>query len=304
VNALSRICAAALFALTACATVKSGPPITAVFDYSDVARFYAIYDAAGGHPDAVRLQKEYIDSGSRGLHDFIPNRIISGARLARMVANNPAIYADARKCSESLPKVRPTFDKDMRKFLGLYPEATIPNLTMVIGANNSGGTATDAGVIIGVEVVCRADAPSPLPLDQRLRHLIAHEIAHASQRNQRYSTVLDDAMREGVAELVAELISGEISNDHLKLWTRGKEAQIERDFRAQMLSTQPDIKKLWLYSGVGTPDKPGDLSYWIGYRIARAYYDRATDKHAALRRLLIDPDGEAIVRESGWGTTR
>ena len=298
------ISVAALFALTACATVKSGSPLPARFEYSDVARFYAIYDAAGGHPDATRLQNEYIDSGSRGLHDFIPNRIISGTRLARVVAENPAIYADARKCSESLPTVRPTFENDMRKFLRIYPEATIPNLTVLIGANNSGGTATDAGVLIGLEVVCRANAPSPLPLDQRLRHLIAHEIAHASQRNQKYKTVLDDAMREGVAELVAELISGEISNDHLKLWTQGKEAQIDREFSAQMLSTDADIKKQWLYSGIGTPEKPGDLSYWIGYRIARAYYDRATDKHAALRRLLTEADNEAIVRESEWATTR
>ncbi|HUQ19866.1 MAG TPA: DUF2268 domain-containing putative Zn-dependent protease [Gemmatimonadaceae bacterium] len=294
------ISTAALCALTACATTQSGSPLPARFEYSDVARFYAIYDAAGGHPDSARLQKEYIDTGSPGLHDFIPNRIISGKRLARIVAQNPAIYADARKCSQSLPKVRPAFERDMRKFLRIYPEATIPNLTMVIGANNSGGTATDAGVIIGVEVVCRANAPSPLRLDHRLRHLIAHEIAHASQRNQKYETVLDDAMREGVAELVAELISGEVSNDHLKLWTRGKEAQIEREFSAQMLSTDPDVKKRWLYSGVGTPDKPGDLSYWVGYRIARAYYDRATDKHAALRRLLTDADNETIVRESGW----
>jgi hypothetical protein len=43
-----------------------------------------------------------------------------------------------------------------------------------------------------------------------------------------------------------------------------------------------------------------DLAYWVGYRIAKSYYDRTTDKHAALKRLLTDPDVKSILRDSGW----
>ncbi len=56
----------------------------------------------------------------------------------------------------------------------------------------------------------------------------------------------------------------------------------------------------WLYNGVGTPEKPGDLGYWVGYRIAKAYYDKAPNKRVALRTLLDLKDPVAILTESGW----
>jgi hypothetical protein len=49
-----------------------------------------------------------------------------------------------------------------------------------------------------------------------------------------------------------------------------------------------------------TPEKPGDLGYWVGYRIAKAYYLKATDKRLALKTLLELKDPKAILADSGW----
>ena len=49
-----------------------------------------------------------------------------------------------------------------------------------------------------------------------------------------------------------------------------------------------------------TPEKPGDLGYWVGYRIAKAYYQRASDKRAALREILEMTDPKALLAKSGW----
>src|SRR5205085_2188283 len=185
----------------------------------DVTKFYDLFDSTSGHPPAKLLQEQYINTGSKALKDFIPNRIVSGRWLARVVDSLPRIYSDARNCLGVMPQARKQFRQDMSRLVKQYPQATLPPVSIVIGANNSGGTTGPSGVIIGLEVVCRRDAPSTLPLDQRFRHLIAHEIAHTQQKNQRYETVLDAALREGVAEFVAERISGEIANDHLKIWT-------------------------------------------------------------------------------------
>jgi hypothetical protein len=43
-----------------------GPPILT----QDVELFYRVYDAAAGHPSESQLQRDYIDSGSDGLHQF------------------------------------------------------------------------------------------------------------------------------------------------------------------------------------------------------------------------------------------
>jgi hypothetical protein len=99
-----------------------------------------------------------------------------------------------------------------------------------------------------------------------------------------------------VAELVAELISGGVSNTPLKAWTKGHEREIDQAFLADQ-----DGKDLshWLYNGVGTPEKPGDLGYWVGYRIARAFYRKAPDKRVALMTLLDLKDPKAVLADSG-----
>jgi uncharacterized protein YjaZ len=56
----------------------------------------------------------------------------------------------------------------------------------------------------------------------------------------------------------------------------------------------------WLYKGHGTPEKPGDLGYWVGYRILKSYYLGAHNKQAALATVLALKDPKAILAESGW----
>ena len=54
----------------------------------------------------------------------------------------------------------------------------------------------------------------------------------------------------------------------------------------------------WLYNT--TPEKPGDLGYWVGYRITRTYYQRASDKRQALRDILEMSDPKSFLAKSGW----
>src|SRR6185369_13980401 len=92
----------------------------------------------------------------------------------------------------------------------LYSEARFPPVTILIGRDNSGGTTGPTGVLIGLEVVCRPDAPNP-DVEDRLVHLIAHEYGHVQQfaqggEDRAARSLLRQSLIEGVAELVAELI--------------------------------------------------------------------------------------------------
>jgi uncharacterized protein YjaZ len=42
------------------------------------------------------------------------------------------------------------------------------------------------------------------------------------------------------------------------------------------------------------------LGYWIGYRIAKAYYARAQDKQAAIHDMLNIDDARAFLDASGF----
>ena len=267
----------------------------------DVERFYRLYDAAKGMPTASALQHDYIDSGSDGVRQFVPNRIVSGASLAKVIAQNRAVYDQARSCMGVLPTVSSKLQIAFQRLARLDPQATFPPVTILIGRNNSGGTTGKSGVLIGLEVACRSSWLQG-DLSERLFHLVAHEYGHVEQSSalddeNAPTTVLRQSLIEGVAELVGELISGQVSNVHLQKWTQGHAGTIDARFLAD--ADKIDISD-WLYNGVGTPDHPGDLGYWEGCRIAKAFYRKAKNKRGALRTLLDLRDPTTILAESGW----
>ena len=268
---------------------------------SDVDLFYRIYDAAGGAPNAGALQHDYIDAGSDGVRQFIPGRIKSADAMSVTIAGNPAIYKNARACMAALPAVRARLALVFKKLAALDRSAVFPPVTILIGRNNSGGTTGTSGVLIGLEVVCRSDWLQ-LNIEDRLVHIIAHEYAHIQQfprggEDAEPNTVLKQSLVEGGAELIAELTSGEASESHLQRWTKGREREIGKAFLADVDST--DLKP-WLYNGVGTPEKPGDLGYWVGYCIAKSYYTHAKDKRLAIKMLFELRDPKKILADSGW----
>lgn len=271
---------------------------------ADVELFFRVYDAANGAPSAEVLQSDYLDAGSDGLRQFIPNRIISAAELAKAISKHRDTYERARTCAAELPDVRQRLAAALKKLGEIYPAAKFPPVTMLIGRGNTGGTPGKAGVLIGVETVCKADWMQA-DVGDRLVHLIAHEYAHVQQPiverienpNDGTLTVLQVSLVEGVAELVAELTSGSISNIQLQRYATGREQEIERAFLADANKT--DLSA-WLYNGRGTAERPGDLGYWVGYRIAQQFYQRAPDKLVAIRELITMDDAQDILRRSGW----
>lgn len=267
----------------------------------DVSRFFEIFDAANGQPKVDALQQHYIEPGSPGLHDFIPNRIVSAENMAASIARNSETYRRARKCLPIVPATKARLYRALGRLRHLYPSARLAPVTILIGASNSGGTSGPSGVIVGLEVVCSADWLQP-DLSDRLFVLVMHEYGHVQQPAELnietvQTTVLRQSLIEGVAEMVAKLTTGDVSNSHLLRWTAGRERQIGEAFLRDAKSYE--LSK-WLYNGQGTVKAPGDLGYWVGYGIAQSYYDRASDKQAALKALLELRDPDAILANSGW----
>jgi hypothetical protein len=109
------------------ASAAAGP----VIQIDDVALFYKVYDAAGGHPTADQLQHDYLDAGSDGLHQLASERRVTGATIAKNLADHPETYTGARKCTAVLPRVRERLQAAMLKLGQLYPEARFPPVTIL-----------------------------------------------------------------------------------------------------------------------------------------------------------------------------
>ena len=270
----------------------------------DVTRFYKVYDAAGGHPGVEALDHDYLARGSDGLHQFAKARNVTAQRIFDNIEAHPQTYIDARACMAALPGVKRRLTDAFARLKTVYPRAKFPPVTVVVGRGRPVGITDASGVLIGLEAMCSATFMNP-NLEDRFVHNIAHEYGHIQQSadlqalnpGDPAATVLMVALIEGAGEFTAELISGGVGNNQHKAWTRGHEGEIERAFVRDEDKT--DLSK-WFYNGPGDAAHPGDLGYWVGYRIVKAYYNRAADKGQALADIFNLKDPKAFLAASGW----
>ena len=290
---------AAGFSALAAANTPPEPvdPLTARIEISDVERFAEIFAESGGTPSAEQLQEHYLDKGTYGVEVFTEGRIGDAARLARQVAKNQDDYRDAlERC---LPQVKAA-NADLRSiYLGLagaIREARLPQVYIVMGAGNSGGTAGPDAQVLGLEVICRISEDDE-SLRKMLRHFFAHETVHALQMRADEEPDGDELLRsvlvEGAADFIARLVTGAEPDLARAEWALPREdellEQLLQDFDTVRDGSEDAEKarRRWV-GNFGSPPEgwPGELGYWMGMRIWERYWAASPDKRAALQRML------------------
>lgn len=321
---MKSVAAAALFAAVsfAPAGAQGVDPLTAEVRSEDARRFAAVFEATGGTPSAAELQAGYLDGAGRGVEIFTRGRIQNADNLAAAIASDPEKY---RRGIEVCLPLAEAASSDLRAiYLGLqslYPGRALPEIHVVFGAGNSGGTAGPDAQVLGLEVICEI-AETPAEIRERYRHFFAHETVHVLQINEEADrdtsdVLLSGSMREGVADFVSYLVTGAVPSLARDSWAREREAELWTQFQADRdminagvasgvdLSNPPtelmQAYNRWLANYRSAPDGwPHEVGYWIGRQIAQAYFDKAEDKRTALDTLLRLEDPVSILAESGY----
>ena len=278
-------------------------PLTAIIHTEDAERFAALWRATNGKPTAEQLQRDYVDKGSYGISVFTPGRINDGENLAQRIARHPERYADA--VNRCLPLVAAA-NTDLRSIYlglkGLIPDAQLPQIYMVVGAGNSGGTADAKAQVLGLEVIC-AENQTPEKFRQTLRYFFAHETVHTLQSRppeDDKSPLLTTILYEGAADFIASVITGEQSSPERAAWGTPREQALWIALKADLASPTPPAQR-WIYNYQSAPEGwQSDLGYWIGHRIWQGYYDRAADKHQAIRDMLQMNNAQMILERSDY----
>lgn len=307
------LCCLLPFHAWAQAPAFSPDPEAARLVTDDLARFWKAWDAAaaidGADARAAVFQQRYLDAGSPGLKAFTRLRIDNGAKLVAAIDKHPRYYASLRSRTPGLEARLPAIRDILRRMKALYPGAVFPDVYFLIGRMNSGGTTDKVGLLIGVEMFGRGEG---VPLDElgdwhravigefdNLPAIVAHEWVHFQQHSDigDEPTLLQASIREGVADFIAELGAGRHINQHVHAWAEPRAAALWVEFRQAMHGTDYSG---WLYDGGNgkDSDRPADLGYWMGYRIARGYYRHADDKATAIRDMLDIDDFEAFLQAS------
>jgi hypothetical protein len=218
------------------------------------------------------------------------------------MAKHPEIYSGARQCTAVLPRVRERVGGALRKLGRLYPKAEFPPVTILVGRGHPVGDGSAVtGLQIDMVMLCAVKWDN-LDVEERFVRVIVHEYIHVQQfpalNDDEHPTLLERSLMEGGAEFGTELILGqpaEVTSPPLRAATLGHEMEIESAFVADENTT--DLSK-WLDNS--TLEKPGDLGYWVGYRIVKSYYQHAADKRRALREIIELTDPKLFLAKSGW----
>lgn len=262
---------------------------------SDIELFWKAYDRADPSNDLIVFRDEYLKKGSAGLRDFQKLRIGSSCALLDTINSAPNYYRQLRKPSLTVSTFEPRMRQSFVKLAEIYPDSVFPDVYFLIGRMNSGGTTAEAGLLIGVDMYGKNSPDSLDELDawhkavvssiDRLPIIVAHELIHYQQKytSDGSATLLARSLKEGSADFIGELISGSNINEHLHKYGDPIEKELWDEFKKEMDGNDTSN---WLYQGDKAKDRPADLGYYIGYKICKAYYERASDKRQAVRDIL------------------
>ncbi|MEO8561018.1 MAG: DUF2268 domain-containing putative Zn-dependent protease [bacterium] len=267
---------------------------------ADVHRFLAAVRRMPPSDTGCVALDAYLDEGSVGLAAYRRKFDVGRSELCAAIHKNPERYAHLSVVAPGLDSAMDRIGKIVGRARQLVPDARAPDVYMVVGNGISGGSTTRGAapmILIGAELLGSA---------QGVPGTVAHELAHTLQRfpfrgissGPRFlqATLLHQSLVEGTADLVGELLTGEPKHN---AYGEAHESELWAAFQHDMHGHDHSD---WLYNGAnrGISTHPPDLGYWMGYRIAKAYYDRSLDKTAAVHELLTTHDFDALVVASGY----
>ncbi|MGO4702461.1 DUF2268 domain-containing putative Zn-dependent protease [Dyella sp. 2RAB6] len=310
--------AIALASTSWAATPPSTPP--RVID-DDLNRFWATYDAIRNLDDPTQQQAQfqalYVDKGTPGLAAFMQAKGYTAATYVQAIRQYPKYWDSIRPRVPLVRQSLVSLDRHLERFHQLYPQLRPATVYLEIGALRSAGTTLDDKVLLGAEMIAGNANTDTSQMPERLQRFFAgyfasgpldsldllavHEFVHTQQRGER-QTLLAQAVYEGTADFVAERVTGRLPKLAYITYGPSHDAAIKAAFQHDM--TGEDFSQ-WLYNSTENPFGTRDLGYYVGYAICAGYYQKATDKQAALKAMLeldyADPAAvKAFVDASGY----
>lgn len=289
----------------------------------DIDHFWQAFDAlknCKSHKDSVQtIQTIYLDRATDGLKNFIKVREFAAEKFVEGISKYPKFYQSVRSNTYKVKEAEPYIQEVFDKFKQIYPGFKPFKVCFAIGVIRTGGTVSNNFVLIGTEIISATknndfsefDNPAFVKVlakdennAQNIKDMIAHECVHTQQKIKSDSTtkaclLLYKCMLEGFSDFIGELISSSQINKVVHNYGNIHEKELWAQFKNELCS---DSTKNWLYGNYKAKDKdkPADLGYYIGYKIAQSYYNKATDKKQAIADIIELKNPLEFLEKSGY----
>lgn len=273
----------------------------------DIDHFWEAFDnlkkCKSRNDSIASFQKLYLDRATNGLEDFIKERNFTAEKFVNAVSTMPKFYNSIRKNTYEAKKAIPVIDEVVLKFKEIYPNFKPFKVCFAIGLVSTGGTVSDNFLLIGTEISASTkdtdlsefnnNALSKVlgrgdDVIQKIKNFVSHEYVHTQQissgdKNAIRCDLLYAVMQEGFCDFIGELTTGSKINKVAQEYGDKHEKELWTAFKNELCNE--NIKN-WLYNYSTVKDKPADLGYYIGYKIAKEYYNNAPDKKQAVIDII------------------
>lgn len=276
----------------------------------DIGRFWTCFDALHS-PDAEDIfLREYIEKGSMGLQTFYQVRMNQNlSKELHRIRLLESYYQSIKTQTLQFESLKPVYIATAKKLKSIYPDAIFPPIYFLVGSLNNVGTPDGyTGMLIGTEHFCKypqanleafSEADYSMVFDyEHSVPIILHEYVHLQQKNKSEKTLLELSIAEGVADFITYLLLEKYTDPVVYAYGYEHEDKLWKLFQTQIDSEESDD---WLFNSYNHKTGiPGNMGYFIGFRICESFYNRATDKVAAVRQMLQVQDFKRFLEESGY----
>lgn len=278
---------------------------------SDIQNFWTAYDKlldAKSYQDSVNIiQKHYLDRATNGLKEFQKIRYLAAEFYIERISKYKKYYQSVRN-NTLLFSEPENFSAIISEISKIYPQCKPAKIAFVIGPMSTGGTISNNYLLIGIEMIAgdkncdvseitnenlKSDILSRSNSKEVLNFVeetVAHEYIHTQQKNISENAcqciLLENIIKEGVASYISEKLimkrTTEIQN-RAALYANEHEKQLWNELKNELCSK--DFSN-WLFNASKSKDRPGDLGYRMGYKIAEAYYQNSTNKEKVIIEMI------------------
>lgn len=276
----------------------------------DIKQFWEMYDNlkfCKTTSDSIHtIQTQYLDRATNGLKQFAKVRDFSAEMFLKRIWKYKNYYNSIRQNSFIVYELNNSIDSIANNLKKIYPNTSNFKVAFVIGPMLAAGTISSNVLLIAAEMQTgdktsdvreitnpnlKSDIVSTnntIEIKAKLEETIAHELIHTQQKERNKEAcscpLLENIIKEGVASFIAEKNLGRPNKTtEYAIYGQKNEKALWNEMKSELCTNN---YKNWLFNASSSKDRPGDLGYYIGYKIVESYYNQATNKQQAFIEMI------------------
>jgi len=288
---------------------------------TDITNFWKAYDKITSTKDSAAqyhyLANLYFKKATPGLKAMMKVREYTAADYIQAINSYPKFWSSIRKNTLRAKDFAASINTELTKLKILYPELKPASIYFTIGALRSNGTVSEGMVLVGAELALAdsttvfSEFPEAIATNRQkyfasnpvngVVGLNVHEYIHTQQKPMVYN-LLSEVIYEGVAEFVSWKVTGKFTGPGAIKKGQADPVAVRKAFERDMFNTQR--QRYWLWSDAVNEFNERDMGYYIGFTLCELFYNKATDKKAAIKYLIgLDYTNEKEMEKFIDGTS-